>query len=234
MKCILLAAGKGTRISKSIENVPKCTLKVGNEPLIVRTVNMLNSLNINAVLCVGYRKNVITDLFDLNKIKVYYNPFYEVTNSIASLWFALKELDDDVIIMNGDVFIEKDALLELIDDKNEVVMTIDKSRINEGDYFFGLDDNDCIVRYGKDLTVPERSGEYIGLAKISKSFLPIFNNKLANMIEEQKYNCWWEDVLYQLTGTSNNIHTINLSNYFWREIDYIDDYEKILEYVENK
>ena len=29
MKAFLLAAGKGTRISKSIKNIPKCTLDVG-------------------------------------------------------------------------------------------------------------------------------------------------------------------------------------------------------------
>lgn len=34
-------------------------------------------------------------------------PFYEVTNSIASLWFAKDYLDDDqVVLINGDIIME--------------------------------------------------------------------------------------------------------------------------------
>ena len=46
MKAILLAAGKGSRISKTINNVPKSTLLINNEPLIQRTVRVLLSKGI--------------------------------------------------------------------------------------------------------------------------------------------------------------------------------------------
>ena len=41
MKAILFAAGKGTRISKHIAEIPKCMLEIGGKPLILRTVEML-------------------------------------------------------------------------------------------------------------------------------------------------------------------------------------------------
>lgn len=51
MKAILLAAGKGSRISKTINNVPKSTLLINNEPLIHRTVRILLSKGIEVAVC---------------------------------------------------------------------------------------------------------------------------------------------------------------------------------------
>ncbi|EJW19855.1 hypothetical protein PAV_1c08430 [Paenibacillus alvei DSM 29] len=41
MKAILLAAGRGTRISRMIKEIPKCVLPVDGVPLIRRSVMML-------------------------------------------------------------------------------------------------------------------------------------------------------------------------------------------------
>ena len=43
MKAILLAAGRGTRISRKVERVPKSTLPVDGVPLIRRSVELLQS-----------------------------------------------------------------------------------------------------------------------------------------------------------------------------------------------
>ena len=234
MKCILLAAGRGTRISNMIDNVPKCTLDVGGTPLIRRTILMLEELNVEPIVCVGYRQDVVRKAIEGTSAKVIFNPFYDITNSIASLWFAQDELDDDLIVMNADVFLEKETFEDIIGDKRDVVMAIDKTRILHGDYFFGLDKNDCIVKYGKELTVEERDCEYVGLAKLRQEFLPTFNKKLIEMIDVQKHDCWWEDVLYQLADKGVDIHTLDISKNFWREVDYYDDYEMILEYISKK
>ena len=41
MKAILLAAGRGTRIARNVEMVPKSTLPIDGEPLIRRSVALL-------------------------------------------------------------------------------------------------------------------------------------------------------------------------------------------------
>lgn len=44
-------------------------------------------------------------------VSFFYNPFYDVTNSIASAWFAKEFLTgDDLLIMNGDVYLEENCL----------------------------------------------------------------------------------------------------------------------------
>lgn len=235
MKAILLAAGRGTRISKRIADVPKCTLPVGNEPMIRRTVEMMLSLSIDPVVCVGYRKEKVYEALEGLPVAYYNNPFFDVTNSIGSLWFARRELDDHAVIMNGDVFVSVELLNRLLAEERPVVMLADRSRVEAGDYFFYLDDDQRIVKYGKGLPLEERSAEYVGLAKISKDFMPSFKGRLEELINSQQHNCWWEDVLYSYAESGTQaIETMDVDGDFWSEIDFIDDYERILRHVAEK
>lgn len=56
MKAFILAAGRGTRISRMIANVPKSTLPINGEPLIRITVKKLLEADIEPIVCVGYQK----------------------------------------------------------------------------------------------------------------------------------------------------------------------------------
>ena len=232
MKAILLAAGKGTRISRMIEQVPKSTLPINGVPLIRYTVEMLMRRGIECCVCVGYKKEKIYEALDGLDVKYYNNPFYNVTNSIASLWFAKDFIDDDMIIMNADVFISEEILNLVLAQPYDNVLTIDKTRTEIGDYFFQTTDNGNLKKYGKELPLRERSGEYVGLAKLEKPFLPCFVDRLEEMVNELKHDKWWENVLYSMTE-ERNINTVDVNGEFWSEIDYFDDYERILNYIES-
>ena len=168
MKAILLAAGKGTRVARFIQDVPKSTLLINNKPLIRRTAELLLARGVSVVVCTGYRHEVVEKALEGLNVTFYYNPFYAVTNSIGTLWFAKDELNDDLVIFNADVYFDESILDDMIQDKKDVLVAADKSRCETGDYFFGLDENQCIKKYGKELTLPERSCEYIGIIKIKK------------------------------------------------------------------
>ena len=101
MRAILLAAGKGTRISRMIEPIPKCTLPIKDVPLIRHTVEMLTEKGMDITVCVGYKKEHIYEALKGMKVDYVYNPFYDVTNSIASLWFAKQYLEGELLIMNA-------------------------------------------------------------------------------------------------------------------------------------
>ena len=62
MKAILLAAGKGSRISKNIPPIPKCTLDVGGQPLVLRTIQMLEKHGIACAVVTGYRHENIDEV----------------------------------------------------------------------------------------------------------------------------------------------------------------------------
>ena len=232
MKALLMAAGKGTRISRYLNGNPKCTvdLKPGL-PLIRYTVDMLKKKGIQEILIVtGYRHEAIETLLG-DDVQYNYNPFFDVTNSIASAWFARDFIDsDDMLIMNADVFCEETAYDEMLSITETPVMLMDSSRILEADYKFFCE-NGNIKKYGKELTPEETSGEYVGIGFISKSFIPRFKDRMDQMISSQLHNVWWENILYSMSEEVA-IHTYDLAGKFWAEVDYIEDYERIKKFVE--
>src|ERR1700722_11068092 len=232
MNAILLAAGRGTRISRLIDGKPKCTIPLGEAATLIEyTVDLLQRNGIgNLTLVLGYRGNPIREVLAGRDVRFAENPFYDVTNSIASLWFAREELaaSSDLLIMNGDVFLSQPALDAVLDEDRSPVLFYDSARRKEADYKFQCD-GECLVRYGKNLSLEETSGEYIGCARLSSACIGTFISRLDELVRTQHHSMWWEDVLYSLAA-EKQILARDIAGAFWAEVDYIEDYERILTY----
>lgn len=233
MKAIIMAAGMGTRISQKTSE-PKSLLKIGDTSIIKNTVRLLQKNNIDVTVIVGFKEDLIKEeLKDMN-VNFYSNPFFKVTNSIASLWLAKEQLlcDDDFIFANADVYWGEDILNLLQKSDKEIVMLGDKSRVAVGDYFLKCQ-GEKIVDYGKDLELHNRTCEYVGIAKISKNFLPEFRENLEYLVKEGEYNLWWENILYSLSDTKD-IYVEDVGERFWGEVDTIEDYNRIQNHINKK
>ncbi|MGD1062054.1 MAG: phosphocholine cytidylyltransferase family protein [Terracidiphilus sp.] len=232
MKAILLAAGRGTRISRCIDGKPKCTIPLGEAvTLIEYTIDLFHRNGIADVTVVlGYQGYVIRAILAGRNVRFVENPFYDVTNSIASLWFARSTFAacSDFLIMNGDVFLSQQALDAVLEEDRSPVLFYDTTRREGADYKFQCD-GDRLVQYGKDLSLDETSGEYIGCARFGSEFTGTFVARLEELIRTQSHSMWWEDVLYSLTP-ERGIIARDLAGAFWGEVDYIEDYERITAY----
>lgn len=233
MRAILLAAGVGSRLQIN-KCSPKSTLDVGGIPLIRRTVNMLIKNNISVTIVVGYMKEIIYKALEGLQVDYCFNPFYKVTNSMGSLWFARHHIrqNEELILGNADVFWEQDILDLLLKDDHDAVMLSDKSRVDVGDYFFKTEDSK-IVMYGKELQRNERDCEYVGIAKLSADFVTGFKERVNCCIEDELYDLWWENVLYNYSK-EYPIYTLDVGDRFWGEIDYAGDYQRIIEHIKAK
>lgn len=231
MKAIILAAGMGTRISRFIEEKPKCMVDIGGTTLIEYTVDLLRKHGVGQiVVAVGYKADCIMDALKDKNVEFAYNPFYDVTNGIASMWFAREYLDDseDTIVMSGDVYLESDIVQTLIGlDKNPVLLA-DSSRIIEADYRYNYE-NGILKKYGKDLSVEETTGECLGVAKLGAGFVGHYKEHMIKMINAQCHSVWWENVLYDLSA-SENIYVHDIADDFWAEVDFVEDYTRILKH----
>jgi len=230
MKALLLAAGRGTRISRHIEGKPKCTVRLDPETTLIEySVDLLRRKGIDDItIALGYRGEVIRELLAGRHVKFVENPFYDVTNSIASLWFARAELReaDRFIVMNGDVFLSEPAIDVVLQEERSPVLFYDVTRRKEADYKF-LCDGDRIVKYGKDLTLEETSGEYVGCAVFGDGFLGAFASRLEELIGQQKHSMWWEDVLYSMSA-ERPVLAKDIQGAFWGEVDYVEDFDRIM------
>ncbi len=231
MKAIIMAAGGGRRLLGLNLNKPKCLLTAsGGETLIRRSVNLLVSKGISDItVIVGYKADLIRNELN-NDVTYFENPHFRTTNSIMSLWYAKDLLEDDVLLLNGDLYYEHDILDYAINQTNPVVMLADSTRIDNADYRFGFI-GDQINRFGKHLTNQETDGEYVGIVRIDECFIQTFKQTLEEMITAGKSNIWWEDVLYSFISKHVPIHFFDVAGTFWTEVDTLRDYKYLKNWI---
>ncbi len=228
MKVLIMAAGVGSRISRHLQNQPKCCVDIEGKPLIKITLELLNRRGLtNVAIVTGYQEKYVHQALEGFQYARYFNPFYRVANSISSAWFARDFLaGDEVIVMNGDVFMEDSVLDQLLADTRSPVMLSDSTRIAEADYRFQWRD-DHLLKYGKELSNEETTGEYVGIARLSRDYLVGFRQCVIDAVASEDYKCWWEDVIYRTISHGEDVFVKDIAGHFWAEVDYIEDYERI-------
>lgn len=224
MKVIILSAGIGSRLSPLTKSVPKSMLLIdSNTTVLERTIKVINK-NVDAEIIVvtGYCKEQIEKcVSNFNNCKTINNPFYRVTNSIASLWFARNEMDDDIIFINADVVVEEDLFKHMLEIKEESFVLYDSSIGMEADYKVAEKNGDVVVM-SKELN--KFSGEYVGITKLSKADSVKLRNKVENMVDNELFNEWYETALVDMIFTEDfKLKAIDVSKYNWTEIDNVND-----------
>ncbi len=231
MRAVLMAAGIGSRISREISR-PKSLLDVNGKPLIVNTVDMLARHRVQTAVVLGYQQDMYRDAIGGHEVQIYENPFFRVTNSMASLWFARDFIvpGEDLLLANADVFWDDEIFSYLVQETPGALMLGDRSRALLGDYFMELK-NERIISHGKEMTPSKRTCEYLGLAHIKGHQTARFKEMLEEMVLNERYSQWWEYVLYDHLDELD-VRVKDIDARFWAEIDYVEDYQRIRDHFE--
>lgn len=235
MKVLIMAAGVGSRISRHLQGQPKCCVDINGKPLIKHTFELLKKKGITDIAIVtGYQERYIHQALEGFSYIRYFNPFFRVANSISSVWFARDFLtSDDIMIMNGDVFMEEKILDVILQEKRSPLMLSDSTRIEDADYRFTWE-GELLKKYGKELTNEQTTGEYVGIGILNSKDVISFKQRVIDAVSNEDYNCWWEDIIYRTVEDGQNVYVNDIAGIFWAEVDYIEDYERIKEFMRNK
>ena len=72
MKCVILAGGRGTRLSELTNKIPKPMVKINGKPIIVHIINHFKKFGIkDFIIAAGYKKEVIKRYFRNSSSKSY-------------------------------------------------------------------------------------------------------------------------------------------------------------------
>lgn len=223
MKYIFLTAGKGTRLHPLTLNYPKSMYKLDAKTTVLqRMISLIKKYDKNAdiILVVGFLKDQIKN--SIEGVTLIDNPFYQVTNSIASLWFARDYLEGEVTIINGDIVIE-DALAKNIFSTNIELpeVLIDSSIKNDGDYNVQVNDGRILVM-SKDLD--NYYGEYAGITRLNDDSCKKLKECIDIMVGNEMYDQWYENALVQMIFNEDfSLYYKDIKDYRWTEVDCVDD-----------
>jgi choline kinase len=225
MTYILLVAGKGTRLNPITLTYPKCLFKLDEDVTVIeRMVYLIKKHDKDAeiILVTGFMCDVIKGKF--NKDVTYiHNPFYSITNSIASLWFARDYFNrEQITIINGDIVMSEEAVKEVICKKHDKpLVLLDSSIKADGDYNVDVN-NGLVVVMSKNLK--NYCGEYAGVTILTKKSAADLFVIIEEMINEELFNEWYEDAVVRMIFRNNyKFYCYDICDYEWAEIDSVDD-----------
>ena len=103
MRAIILAAGGGTRLRPLTNDLPKCLVPLGPQPLVDHQLQALRAVGVeDIVLVVGYLADQVRRHCG-DSVRYVENRQFATTNSIYSLYVARHELDADTFLFNCDI-----------------------------------------------------------------------------------------------------------------------------------
>lgn len=112
MKVVIMAGGKGTRISSVASDIPKPMVKIAGVPVLEREILSMREQGFrDFIITVGHLKKIIMDYFgDGSKIGVHIDYFEEeIPLGNAGALFRLKDkLTDDFLLLNADAVFDID------------------------------------------------------------------------------------------------------------------------------
>ena len=224
MKYIFMVAGKGTRLQPLTLKHPKSMYKLDEDTtLLQRMVALIKKHDTEAdiVIVTGHMHRAIEE--QVEGATFVYNPFYEVTNSIASLWFAQEHMDaDNIVLIDGDIVMEDELIKDVLcQPVNRATVLVDSSIKTDGDYNVEVSGEQVLVM-SKDLT--SYYGEYAGVTKLDRQSALLMRTEMDEMIEEGFYDQWYENALVQLIFKHDfRLFYTDISNYEWTEVDSVND-----------
>jgi choline kinase len=226
MKAIITAAGMGNRMGKATEKNNKCLLKVHGKMLLEISVDILRRHGISEILVVtGYCYGKVEKALN-GKATFVYNPFYEVSGILASIWLGGKYIGNEgFVFITGDSLYHPDILKDCIEKKGDIVVCVEKKKCDKEDYKV-IVENNKIVEMGKNIEMERATGEFIGLAKIEKKASKLVFDKVEQFLKRGKLNAYMGDVLMELRKEKLPLTIVYTNPHPRIEIDYPEDLMK--------
>jgi len=230
MHLVLLAAGKSSRIFNQIKK-HKCLIEINNKPIINHLIDngIKNKIN-NITVITGFKSTLLKRKIRNKKIKFIYNKFFSKYEMVYSIYLALKNIDDDILISYSDIYYDG-KILNLINEKKKknLLLPIKKNwhkiwRQRKKPIFDDAETlkikNKKLIEIGKKLKkISDAKGQFMGIFYVPKEI----RVSLIKIIEKKKlYKKQTTFLINTLIQKKIDIDIIS-TNLSWYEFDDLED-----------
>ena len=239
MKALILNSGLGSRMGVLTSEHPKCMTEISpRETILSRQLRQLSEAGIRqAVITTGYYDEVLVNYCRALDLPLDYtfvkNPVYDQTNYIYSIYCAREYLDDDIVLMHGDLVFENEVFDKVLASEASCMTVSSTLPLPEKDFKAQVKDG-MVMRVGVDIF--EDALEAQALYKLNKNDWKVWLDKIVEFCEAGNRKVYAENALNELNGAAN-IAALDVGDLLCAEIDNPEDLAAVsakLKTVENR
>ena len=231
MKALILNSGMGTRMGVLTSEHPKCMTEISaRETILSRQLAQLAEAGIEeVVITTGYYSKVLEKYCKALELPLRYtfvkNPLYKETNYIYSIYCAREYLDDDILLMHGDLVFENEVFDKVMASPVSCMTVSSTLPLPEKDF-------KAVVKGGKVMKV---GVDVFKNALAAQAFYKLFRDdwrvwldRITGFCEAGNTGVYAENALNELQGKAN-IAALDVGGLLCAEIDNPEDLADVTE-----
>jgi choline kinase len=223
MRAILLCAGRGSRLDPLTRDQPKCLVEVAGMPILQHQLNALYASGIDDIAVVGgYHMAKIRNYVRRAgmSVSLLFNPFWAVSNSIGSVWFARYLLNEDFCLLNGDAVIADAVMQQALQmTKRGVNLVVERPDACEADDMRVVVSGTLIERVGKHLPSEHAECRSLGIVLCRREGAKAYRAVLAELVAEDTGVLHFHHDVIDRLARRMPVHAVELESPRWGEID---------------
>lgn len=225
MKALILNSGMGTRMGVLTSEHPKCMTEISSkETILSRQLKQIADAGIEeVVMTTGLFDSVLVNYCQSLDLPLHItfvkNPIYQETNYIYSIYCAREYLDDDIVLMHGDLVFEN-AVFDAVVDSEQSCMTVSTTLPLPDKDFKSVIQNGRITKVGIEYFNEAVAAQ--PLYKLLKDDWKIWLNQIILFCENNQVKCYAESALNEVSDICK-IYPLDVKNQLCSEIDNSED-----------
>lgn len=233
MKAVLLNSGVGRRLSSFTHNTPKCLVSIGKKTLLEHQIDNFLKMGIadfiiTTGLFEGQIQNLIKQKYPNLSVTYVKSDRPEGTNYIYSLWLARKYLDDDILLVHGDLVFDVRLLDRLLEAKNVSCALVNNTvKLPEKDFKARIVEG-RIAEIGIDI-FGENAAFCAPLYKLQRVDMQLWLQEIVKFIKNDQLSVYAENAFNQISDKLK-FYPVYYTDEFCAEIDDQEDLLKVCNY----
>lgn len=231
MKALILNSGMGSRLGQLTANKPKCLAEISpGETILGRQLKQIIRAGISEVIITtGYCDAVLVDYCNRLELPLSYtfvkNPEYKNTNYIYSIYCARELLNDEILLMHGDLVFDDSVLQKAANSEKSCVIVTSAMPLSEKD-FKAVIKNGKIERIGIECCDGAVAAQ--PLYHLYPSDWRKWLKSIKKFCEAGETQCYAENALNDITEVCN-LWPLDVADMLCCEIDDQADLTLVLE-----
>ena len=225
MKALILNSGLGSRMGVLTSNHPKCMTEINSKDTILsrQLKQIVNSGIKEVIITTGYYDEVLINYCESLDIPLQFNfiknPIYDNSNYIYSIYCAKDYLDDDIVLMHGDLVFETEVFEKLLLSESSCMAVSSTLPLPQKDFKAQIKDGK-VIRVGIDLFTDAIEAQ--ALYKLNKEDWKLWLHEIIEFCEKGNTHVYAEEALNALEGRAN-IMAMDVGDLLCSEVDTPED-----------